>query len=61
MLRYARQNEIPAINISVDLEEPGLATAFDGHPSTRATTRYADKLSRFMRKSGLLTTEINSR
>ena len=53
-LDWIREQEIIAVDISVDLADPGWRNASDGHPSARAHKAFADRLLAFLREKRLV-------
>ena len=49
MKRFCEQNDIPAVDISIDYTNPGyLNQPFDGHPNGKAHALYAEKMYRYL-------------
>ena len=53
-LDWCREQGIAAVDISVDLTDPDLRNPYDGHPSARAHTIFAERLLAFLRENKLL-------
>lgn len=49
MLAHAEEAGLPAVDLTLDLDQPGLrGPRAEGHPSSAATTQYADRLYAFL-------------
>ncbi|MFO7654014.1 MAG: SGNH/GDSL hydrolase family protein [Candidatus Krumholzibacteriia bacterium] len=59
MLRHARENGLPAVEIAVDMNIPANTNLpHDGHPSARAHRHYADVLESFLLEK-VLTADVH--